>query len=93
MLLCRHLRAAFYQFRRRGHDEGRQTACCACEPDFREGFGRIGRGEEAECAIVCYEEQGIEGAVAEDGCCGAYTGDVLLGLEPGEVVGWGICYL
>lgn len=35
-MLCRHLRAALYELRRRRHDEGRQTARGASEPDFGE---------------------------------------------------------
>lgn len=71
------LGSAFYELRGRGYDKGCETAGGTGKPDFGEG-GRDGGGvvEEGERAVVGYEEDGIEGAVAENGCCGAYAGGI-----------------
>lgn len=80
MRLRRYLGAAFDQLRGRGDDKGRETSCCACEPDFCKAVVVVvvvvwicGR-QEGESAIVGYEEEGIQSAVGENGCCCACTG-------------------
>jgi hypothetical protein len=74
----RHLRAALDKFGRRRNYKGCEAAGCACEPDFGKGGLRGGAvGEEGERAVVGYEEESVEGAVAEDGCCCAYAMEFL----------------
>lgn len=36
------------------------------------------RGEEGESPVVCYEEEGVECAIAKDGCCCAYAVQLLV---------------
>jgi hypothetical protein len=74
----RHLRAALDELGGCGDDKGCKAAGCACEPDFGKGGLRGGAvGEEGERAVVGYEEESVEGAVAEDRCCCAYAMEFL----------------
>ena len=70
----RDLGPALYQFRRRADDKGGQAACCAGEEDFGEVCRRRGiLVEQGEGAVVGYEEEGVESAVAKYRCCCACT--------------------
>jgi hypothetical protein len=42
--------------------------------------------EEGERAVVGYEEEGVEGAVAEDGGCCAYAGEIGVGILRAQIM-------
>jgi hypothetical protein len=68
------------QLRRRRHDKRRQPAEHARDVDLRVGrWG--GGGEQLERAVVGYEEEGVEGAVAEDGSGCSYFARVFLDFD------------
>ena len=68
------LGADFYEFGGGADDEGGEASGGACDPDFCEGSRELGGVVEGgEGAVVGYEEEGVEGAVAEQGGCGAYA--------------------
>lgn len=68
------LRPALDQLGGRADEEGGEASGRACAVHLEQGRGGIGGVmEECEGAVVGYEEEGIEGAVAEEWCCCAYA--------------------
>jgi len=83
--------SALDQFCRCGHDEGCQATGGTGQPDLGEGLGRSGRSrkgvEQGEAAVVGGEEEGVEGAVGEDGGSCSCVGSVSTG-DADDWVGW-----
>jgi hypothetical protein len=74
LLIGGHLRTAFYKLGRSADNEGCESACCAGAPDLGEGDGKGGGFmEEGKSSVVGYEEQGIEGSIANNRRCAAYA--------------------
>jgi hypothetical protein len=84
------LRAAFYELGGRADEEGCEAACGTGKVDGGEGGwcgGGRGRGlEEGKRPVVGYEEESVEGAVAEDRGGGAYAGAIGVGDGLGRTV-------
>jgi hypothetical protein len=70
----RYLHPTLDQLCWRGYNESGEAACSTRTPDFGKALRNRGRiAKVFESAIVGHEEYRIEGAVAEDGRCSAYT--------------------
>lgn len=66
--------SAFDELGRGGDDKGSEAGGGACSPDIQEGLRDGGRvAKKFERAIVGYEEDGVEGTVADYGCGRAYA--------------------